>query len=134
MTAKETGERPLSPLTVRQADMADIVVDKKKRKKKDYLFTSRQQSVKAIIAVILGLISQSASGAMIYLTYRDGGQAQLRYAAVVFLCMIFAVIGLVLSLLSRKEPDKWYLMSYLGIELNGAELILCSAVIYLGVL
>ena len=58
---------------------------------------------------------------MVYLTYKNGGQAQLRYGGVVFIC-----------LLSRREPEKFYLTSYLGMLLNGLVLAFGFIVMYLG--
>ena len=81
----------------------------------------------------LGLISVISTLLMIYLTYLNGGQAQLRYGAVVFVCLIFAVTGLILAILSRREPDTWYFFSYLGMVLNGLVLAGCFLMMYLGV-
>ena len=42
------------------------------------------------------------------------------------------LIGLILAILSRREPDRWYFFSYAGIILNGAVVALCFVTMYLG--
>lgn len=67
-----------------------------------------------------------------YLAYENGGQAQLRCGGVVFICLFFALAGMILGILSRREPEKQYMVSYLGMFLNGAVLCLGFALMYLG--
>lgn len=69
---------------------------------------------------------------MVYLTYKNGGQAQLRYGGVVFICLFFSLAGMILAILSRREPEKFYLISYLGMLLNGLVLAFGFVVMYLG--
>ncbi len=97
-----------------------------------HLFNSREQSTNALLSVLLGSISLLSCGIMIYLAYKNGGQAQLRYGGVVFICLFFALIGIILGILSRREPEKMYLTSYIGIVLNGLVLLLGFVLMYLG--
>ena len=69
---------------------------------------------------------------MVYLTYKNGGQAQLRYGGVVCICLFFSLAGMILAILSRREPEKFYLTSYLGMLLNGLVLAFGFVVMYLG--
>ncbi len=82
--------------------------------------------------MVLGGISLAACCVMIYQAYRNGGQAQLRQGGVVFICLFFALAGMILGILSRREPEKMYLTSYLGILLNGLVLALGFVLMYLG--
>lgn len=56
-----------------------------------HLFNSREQSTNALLSVLLGSISLLSCGIMIYLAYKNGGQAQLRYGGVVFICLFFCI-------------------------------------------
>ena len=103
------------------------------KRRGSYLFTSKKQSTNALVSVSMGLIALISTILMIVMTYKNGGEAQLRYGAVVFVCLFFSLTGLILAILSRREPDKWYLFSYIGIVLNGAELLICFAAVWLGV-
>ena len=102
------------------------------RKPHGHLFSSREQSVSALISVILGGVSLFSCGIMVYLTHKNGGQAQLRYGGVVFICLFFSLTGMILAILSRREPEKFYLTSYLGMLLNGLVLAFGFIVMYLG--
>ena len=102
------------------------------RKRHGRMFNSKEVSIRALLSVILGVISVTACAMMIYLTCLNNGQAQLRYGGVVFLCLFFALGGMVLAILSRREPEKRYSVSYLGMVLNGAVLALGFVIIYLG--
>ena len=44
----------------------------------------------------------------------------------------FALAGIILGILSRREPEKMYLTSYLGILLNGLVLALGFVLMYMG--
>ncbi len=102
------------------------------KRPRSYLFTARHQSTGALIAVSLGLISVISTGFVIYKTYEDGGSAGPRSAAVVLLCLIFALTGLILAILSRREPDTLYFFSYLGMILNAVVIAACFIIMYLG--
>lgn len=97
-----------------------------------HLFNSREISTAALLSVILGVICIAACSVMIYLTYRNGGRAQLRYGGVIFICLFFSLLGLILAILSRREAEKLYFFSYLGMVLNGVVLVLGIVVMYLG--
>lgn len=102
------------------------------RRRHGHLFSSREISTKALLSVTLGGISLTACCVMIYLAYENGGQAQLRCGGVVFICLFFALAGMILGILSRREPEKQYIVSYLGMLLNGAVLCLGFTLMYLG--
>lgn len=87
------------------------------------LFTTKEKSTRALISDVLGIISAVSAVWMIVAAYRNGGQAEVRYGAVLFLCMIFSLGGLILAILSLREQDKIYGFSYFGIVLNALILI-----------
>ena len=96
------------------------------------MFNSREVSTRALLSVALGVISVVSCSLMIYLAFLNGGQAELRSGGVVFLCLFFSLAGLILAILSRREPEKRYWVSYLGMVLNGGILALGFVIIYLG--
>lgn len=102
------------------------------RRRHGHLYNSREVSTNAVLSVIMGAISLFSSIMMIYLTYRNGGEAELRYGGVVFVCLFISLFGLILAILSRREPEKKYLVSYIGMVLNGLVLVLGFIIIYLG--
>lgn len=102
------------------------------RRPHSYLFNSKKQSTTAGIACILGGISLLSCVLMYDEAYRNGGEASANDAAVVIVCLIFSLVGLILAILSRREPDRIYFFSYLGMALNGVPLVLCFVTMYLG--
>ena len=104
----------------------------KLKKRHGHMFDSKEISTRALVSVLLGMISVISCSLMVWLTYVNGGQAELRYGGVVFLCLFFSLAGMILAILSRREPEKRYWVSYLGMILNGGILALGFAIIYLG--
>lgn len=69
---------------------------------------------------------------MIYVAYENGGEAQARCGAVVFICLIFSLIGLILAIYSFSDQDSYLLFSVLGVIFNGLQLAGCFVLMYLG--
>jgi hypothetical protein len=97
-----------------------------------HLFTSKKMSMKALYGDCFGGISVSFAVLTLWLTFQNGGKATAQYAAGFFLTAVLAVAGMVLSVLSRREPDRYYFFSYLGMFLNGLVLALAAVVLYYG--
>ena len=97
-----------------------------------YMFTDNRHPEKGIMSAILGVISVSALVAAVVFTYRDGGQAQMRYAAAALVAAIFSVAGIVLGIMSRFERDIFKLFPNLGIVLNLLSIIFVVFILILG--
>ena len=82
------------------------------------MFTDNRHPEKGVMSAILGCLSVGTLLAAVFFTYRDGGQAQIRYAAAALLAAIFSVVGFVLGIKSRFERDIFKLFPNLGIALN----------------
>lgn len=101
-------------------------------KKKNYIFTNKKNSPKAIMSTILGVIAVVSLVLVLYLTYRRGGQAAASYGMTGLLITVFGFVGLMLGIVSRMEKDMFYFFSYAGIFLNGLALAGISFVLYAG--
>lgn len=97
-----------------------------------YIFTAKRHPEKGIMSTILAVIAILSIGAAIYQAFKNGGNAVPQYGAVVFLSMIFSLVGMVLGVLSRMEKDNYYLFPYLGIGLNLVALLMVSMILYAG--
>ena len=102
-------------------------------KRSGYIFTARKHPEKGIMSTMLGVISVVSLGAAVYLTYQNGGSAAPQYGAVAVLIMIFAIVGLVLGVLSRMEKDNYHLFPHLGIGLNFFALAILSLILNAGI-
>ncbi len=105
---------------------------KPSRNTKNYIFTNKTFSLKAIMAVILGIIGIVSIVLAVYFSYKRGGVANLEYGGVVLLCLLYGFGGMILAILSKREPDKYYFLSYLGMVLNGVVIAMVSLILYAG--
>lgn len=87
-------------------------------KRKNFIFTNKRDSKQAIMATILGVISNVSLGIVIYLSYLNGGDVPISYGLTGLFAMIFSLIGLVLGVLTLWEKDIFRLFPVLGIVLN----------------
>ena len=101
-------------------------------KRRKHLFTSKKKSFRALLSDCLGAVSFVFSLITLYKTFMNEGQATLNYGAAFMACVIIALAGFVMAVLSRKEPDCYYSFSYIGMILTGSVLVLSAVVIYLG--
>lgn len=81
---------------------------------------------------VLGLISDGALAYAIYSTYKNAGVATERLGSSGAIILLMSTIGVVLGVVSKSEPDNFYLFSYIGIILNVLALLTVSMVLYAG--
>ena len=46
--------------------------------------------------------------------------------------LVFGGLAIILAILSKKEPDKYYFISYLGMVLNSCIIAMVSMILYAG--
>ena len=97
-----------------------------------YMFTDNRHPEKGVMSAILGCISVVTLGCAVFFTYRDGGQAQVKYAAAAMLAAVFSVVGIVLGIQSRFERDIFKLFPNLGIILNSLSIIFVILIVVIG--
>ena len=97
-----------------------------------FIFTNKYSSPKGIMSTILGVMDIAALHYIIYLTYHNEGVALARYGSSALLITVFSFVGLILGILSKTEPDRFYLFSYLGILTNIVALGGISFILYAG--
>lgn len=97
-----------------------------------FIFTDKDYSPQSIISTILGLIDIATLIYVVYLTYKNGGIALPRYGSTGLLITIFSFVGLILGILAKSEPDRFYLFAYLGILLNILALCGISFILFAG--
>ena len=67
-------------------------------RKKNYIFTNKKHSDKAIMSTILGIISLVSLGIVTYLSYSRGGVMHGGYGVTGVLATIYSLIGLILGI------------------------------------
>ncbi|SDB40738.1 DUF6142 family protein [Butyrivibrio sp. INlla16] len=99
-----------------------------------YVFTDKKHPEKGVLSAALGLISVATIVYAVILSYRNGGQAEAKYAVAVMFCLVYSIAGLVLGIMSRMERDIFKLFPNLGIILNVLALIWVGLLLYFSVL
>lgn len=102
------------------------------KQKRNYIFTNKKHSQKAIMSTILGIISMVSLIIVIFLTYLKAGNATKSYGLTGLLVTVFSLIGLILGLFSIKENDRFHLFQWIGILLNSILLLAMVGIIYAG--
>ena len=98
-----------------------------------YIFTNKKESKKGIMSAVLGIIALVSLFLAVYETFRNQGQALVKYGVAALFALLFALAGIVLGIMSKMEEDRFYLFSYLGIILNLLAMAGIGFIIYAGV-
>ena len=101
-------------------------------KNKKYIYTNKKHSQKAIMSVILGIISLGSVILVLYLTSRAGGEATNGYGMTGLLATLFSFVGLILGVLTVRENVYYRFFPILGVILNVLCLVCISMILYLG--
>ena len=98
-----------------------------------YIFTDKKNPERGIMSAILGVIACASVCLAVYLTYQNKGVAPMQYGSVILLAMIFAIIGMVLGILSMLEKDIFRMFPVIGIIFNSLTMIAGCVILYIGV-
>ena len=101
--------------------------------RKNYIFTNKKNSKRAIMAVILGIISLVSLGTVVFLSGLSGGSAKISYGFTGLLAAVFSLAGLLLGVVTSQTKDYYRLFPALGILLNFLALAAVSLILYAGV-
>ena len=97
-----------------------------------YKFTNRRHSKRAIMGMILGIISLLSLCWVIYLSYVNNGMNPGSAGMTGLLITAFSMVGLVLGVMPLTERDRYPLFSILAIVLNVLSLGGMSLILYAG--
>ncbi|MBR6257203.1 MAG: hypothetical protein IKR23_07465 [Lachnospiraceae bacterium] len=97
-----------------------------------YKFTNKRTPMKSVMAVVLAAIGIVTIVLSIVLSFKNGGEARLSYGAATLLSMVMSLAGLILAIISRMEPDRYYFFPDLGIVLNILVLAAGGGILALG--
>ena len=112
--------------------MNEVTMAQKRKQKKNYKFTNKRHSEKAVMSTVFGALSLISLVTVISLAYINAGEAPVNYGFSGILILIFAITGLVLGVLALQEKDQFLFFGRLGCLLNGLALAGISGVLYAG--
>ncbi len=101
---------------------------------KKYKFTDKKIDNLSIMGIILGSISLLALIAAIIISFFNDGQAFIRFGLTVIVALVFSVVGEILSIISRLQPDNYYILSDTGIVINTINLFFIMYIVGLGIM
>ncbi len=98
-----------------------------------FIYSNKEHTKKGIFSSLLALISFASLIFLIVMSYRAKGDISPTFGAVAFLCTLFSSAGIIIGLMGKNEPDKYYLFAYMGIIWNILDLLFASAILYAGI-
>ena len=102
-------------------------------RRRNYMFTNKSHPERGIMGTILGILSDAAIGLAVFSSFKLGGAPSARLATVILVALLFAIAGVILSILSRMEKDRFYIFPNMGILFNTVAIIAAGFIIYAGV-
>ena len=101
--------------------------------RKGYIFTDRKISHRAVMAVILGVISLISLGILVFQTYEAAGEVSVKHGFIGLFSGIYSLIGLILGIVTVWEKNYYKFFPVLGIVLNMTALVGVGLILYMGV-
>ena len=98
--------------------------------KKNYMFTNRRHSEKAIMSTVFGVLCTVSLVIVVVLSYSRGGDVPAGYGFTGLFAAILSLGGMLLGVLALREADRFKLFGWLGILLNGVSLGAVSGILY----
>ena len=98
--------------------------------KKNYMFTNRRHSEKAIMSTVFGVLCTVSLVIVVVLSYSRGGDVPAGYGFTGLFAAILSLVGMMLGVLALREADRFKLFGWLGILLNGVSLGAVSGILY----
>ena len=102
------------------------------RRRGRYIFTDKKHPWRGIFATLIGILAIGCIFLSVTLTYYSGVAASGNYAVGVLLSFVFAVTGLVMSVLAGRERDIYHLFPRMGAVLNVAAILCVAGILFLG--
>ncbi len=99
--------------------------------RKKYIYTNKRHSNRAVMATILGILSNVSLAVVIYLSYRKNGDIPAGYGVTGVLAVLFSLVGLGLGIVTARDKEIYRLFPCLGILLNLIALGVLALIIYL---
>ncbi len=82
------------------------------------------------MATILGIISITSLGIVVYMAYLNGGEIPVGYGFTGLLAAVYSLVGLILGIVTVQDKDYYRLFPWLGILSNLTALVSMAAILY----
>lgn len=102
------------------------------KKRKGYIFTDKRHSDRAVMSLILGILSLVSLGIVIFLSGRNGGEAATGFGFTGVLAFLFSLAGEILGLITVQDKGYYRLFPVLGTVVNFFALVCVVLILYAG--
>lgn len=102
-------------------------------KRRNYIFTNKKHSKRAVMSAILGIISTASLCYVVYLAYRSGGEAPAGYGMTGLLAAVYSLAGLILGIIAVRDKDNYRFFPRMGVLLNLLALGGVSFLLWMGI-
>lgn len=103
------------------------------KRRKGFIFTNKKHSERAIMSVVLGVISLvSLICVVAFSSGREGG-APAGYGITGVLALLFSLIGVCLGIVTVKNKEYYRVFPIMGTVLNLVVLVFLGIILYLGI-
>lgn len=102
------------------------------QKKKRKIYTDKKHAVKGMIATALAVVAFLMFVAIIYISFKNGGEAQIWVASLALLSILLGLVGLILGLMSFRSENTYRLFAQVGSFLNVFVLLLWGLIYMIG--
>lgn len=101
-------------------------------KKKRKIYTDKKHPVKGIIATVLAVAALVVFGAVINISFQNGGEAEMWIGSMALISILLGVVGLILGLMSFKKENSYKLFAQIGSFLNVFVLLIWGLIYMIG--
>ena len=101
-------------------------------KKKRKIYTDKKHAVKGIVATVLAVAALIVFAVIIYISFKHGGEADMRVGSLALISILLGLVGLVLGLMSFRNENSYKLFAQIGSFLNVFVLLLWGLIYMIG--
>lgn len=101
-------------------------------KKKRKIYTDKKHAVKGIVATVLALAALLIFGVIVYISFKNSGEAGMWIGSMALISILLGVVGLILGLMSFRKEDSYKLFAQIGSFLNVFVLLIWGLIYMIG--
>ena len=102
------------------------------QKKKRKIYTDKKHAVKGMIATALAVVALIIFAAIIYISFKNGGEAQMWIGSLALISILLGFVGLILGLMSFRNENTYRLFAQIGSFLNVFVLLIWGLIYMIG--
>jgi len=120
-------------------DNRPIILNKDPKEKEIYIgnanyrFDEKKYTIGGPLSIVLFVVSAAVCTGCICSSYQLKGNGGMSVGAAGVMGLLTVLAGLIIGIMSFQEENKHYLLSKLGVILNGAGLLLWACIYLIGI-